>query len=292
MSLADRFEVRRRFQRSVNLGLDAPRADACDGYLSPPSVAPRCCASSMRSLLVASRARGRSPDHTAQANPRRGVPVASVPLCCTPVEVLALLRASDPEGGAVAEALERVRRGARGFTTVLITATYGPLVPSLLDAIERAVQGRHGARNERLVREVHALRVARGRSVELHRRIVSLVAELAALTCDAHGGGLVIVFDELGKTLEHAARGTTRTDDVFLLQELAELAARSGQAPVLLVTLSIRRSTATPSRSARRPARSGPRCRGVSKDVAFLDMPAEMLRLAAQSIRRRANHDP
>lgn len=48
--------------------------------------------------------------------------------------------------------------------------------------------------------------------------------------------GLLIVFDELGKNLEHAATSSEQ-GDLQLLQELAEAAARSGAAP--LVTIAV-----------------------------------------------------
>jgi hypothetical protein len=48
--------------------------------------------------------------------------------------------------------------------------------------------------------------------------------------------GLLIIIDELGKLLEYAALNPDR-QDVFLLQKLAELAARSGNYPIFLVGL-------------------------------------------------------
>jgi len=52
-----------------------------------------------------------------------------------------------------------------------------------------------------------------------------------------HQSGLLFIFDELGKNLEYAARNP-ESEDVFLLQRLAEEAARSGDnALVIVVTL-------------------------------------------------------
>ncbi|MEI7899379.1 MAG: hypothetical protein WCK89_03945 [bacterium] len=51
-----------------------------------------------------------------------------------------------------------------------------------------------------------------------------------------HFSGLLLILDELGKNLEHAAQHP-EFDDVFLLQELAEEAARSGGEPLVVVVL-------------------------------------------------------
>lgn len=48
--------------------------------------------------------------------------------------------------------------------------------------------------------------------------------------------GLLLVLDELGKNLEHAAR-RPESDDVFLLQRLAEEATRSGDRPFVIVAM-------------------------------------------------------
>jgi hypothetical protein len=48
--------------------------------------------------------------------------------------------------------------------------------------------------------------------------------------------GLLIIFDELGKNLEHAA-ASPQTGDLQLLQDLAEAAARSGAKPLVVVAV-------------------------------------------------------
>ena len=50
------------------------------------------------------------------------------------------------------------------------------------------------------------------------------------------GTGLLLVVDELGKFLEYAAQNPVH-DDLFVLQSLAEFAARSDQTPLLMLTI-------------------------------------------------------
>ncbi len=199
-------------------------------------------------------------------------------------ESLALLRAVG--GGGLERALRHARDGERPFAIAPVTATYGPLVPMLLDAFESALHGRRSGAAERLRGEVDDLRRSRG-GVSVHRRILRALDELAACV----GSGLVIVLDELGKTLEHAARASTqgRTDDVFLLQELAEYAARSGSSPVLLVTLLHQSFDRYAAHAGTQTRAEWAKVQGRFEDVAFLDAPPELLRVAAKTLRRRAS---
>ena len=48
--------------------------------------------------------------------------------------------------------------------------------------------------------------------------------------------GILLVLDELGKNLEFAAQHP-ESDDIFLLQRLAEEAARSGDQPFIIVVM-------------------------------------------------------
>ena len=56
----------------------------------------------------------------------------------------------------------------------------------------------------------------------------------ARLLCESGFGGILLVIDELGKFLEFAAQHPQQSD-VFVLQELAESAARSGDNPLLIL---------------------------------------------------------
>lgn len=68
------------------------------------------------------------------------------------------------------------------------------------------------------------------------RTLTGLVARLTELACNEGNGysGILLILDELGKNLEFMSRDARR-EDVFVLQELAELAHGSSQCPILLV---------------------------------------------------------
>lgn len=67
--------------------------------------------------------------------------------------------------------------------------------------------------------------------------VVAAVAAVSdALRSAGKAQGLFIVLDELGKNLEFAVN-TSDSDDVYLLQHLAEMSARSGSYPVMVVAI-------------------------------------------------------
>ncbi len=108
-------------------------------------------------------------------------------------------------------------RNAAPLLPLLVQAERGPLLPPILRALE--VGNATAALARRAERQ--------GKSTISGAAGVELLAKVAARS----PGGLVLVIDELGKFLEYAAgtNGGAREpdDDVFLLQQLAEAAARS-----------------------------------------------------------------
>lgn len=292
--LSELFAVRRRFFRSVHLATDALRPEACDGYVLTPLG---------RATL------GRVLDGLGEGRTERAWTLTGpygVGKSAFVVMLAQLLCAGSAEASASAmrelhasdRALERrfrqVRGADRGFCPVLVSGTYGPLLPALLDATERAVEGmfRSNVRQQNILRELHALRASRAKTADLHRRVVRFFADLAEYVCDRGGAGVLIVIDELGKCLEYAARGPERADEVFLLQELAEAASRSGSRPLAFVSLLHQAFDRYAKDLSAETRAEWVKVQGRFSDVAFLDAPGELLRLAARSIQRRSELPP
>ena len=75
------------------------------------------------------------------------------------------------------------------------------------------------------------------RSRPVTEEVLQAVRDTVAIARRHRHAGLILLLDELGKNLEHAARNP-ESEDIFLLQRLAEEAARSGEkAFVIVVTL-------------------------------------------------------
>lgn len=119
------------------------------------------------------------------------------------------------------------------FLPVLVTGSREPLGAAIVRALYRAFLERHtrGQRPRLLVE----LELATKRAVT-DAEVESLVIDAIQRSITEGFSGLFLVLDELGKFLEYAAFHPER-QDVFLLQRLAEVAARSGKRPFLLVGL-------------------------------------------------------
>lgn len=115
----------------------------------------------------------------------------------------------------------------RPFTPVLVTAERGPLGPPLATAIARSAGRQSSRMAARFIREA-------GDTSGSGSALAALLTRTADALTARGAGGLLLVIDELGKFLEYAAAG--HGGDVFLLQQLAEAAARSAS-PIALVTI-------------------------------------------------------
>lgn len=94
-------------------------------------------------------------------------------------------------------------------------------------------------------------------------------------------GGVLLVFDELGKALEHEAR--FEGADIYLLQELAETAARSGHRPLLFVGVLHQGFEQYGEHLLSSARKEWAKVQGRFADIAFLEPPEQQMRLAVQA---------
>lgn len=119
---------------------------------------------------------------------------------------------------------------------VLITGAREDLARALARGLAAALDRRRPTRG----RASAALQdlIARAQALQAESDAAGVEALLEDIRAEAGraGTGVLLVVDELGKLLEHAA-GEVGREDVFLLQRIAELAMRSGAQPLLFVGL-------------------------------------------------------
>lgn len=116
-------------------------------------------------------------------------------------------------------------------------------------------------------------------------RVAALVGE-AAHRLREHGQyqGLLLLVDELGQFLDYAARHDEERD-LFVLQSLAETAARSGDAPVVVVTIlhqAFERYTLSAGATRRI---EWAKVQGRFVDLPFQEPAVQMLRMVAAALR-------
>ncbi|MFC3860026.1 hypothetical protein ACFOPQ_04510 [Deinococcus antarcticus] len=112
--------------------------------------------------------------------------------------------------------------------------------------------------------------------------VLRAIDELKTAAVSDGYGGLVIIFDELGKGLEFEAR--YGSDDIYLLQELAEVAVRSGSAPLLFIGVLHQGFEQYGEHLMASARKEWGKVQGRFADIAFLEPPEQQMRLAAQAI--------
>jgi len=118
--------------------------------------------------------------------------------------------------------------------------------------------------------------------------LIEAVRDLAENIAHTKGYlGILVVVDELGKLLEHAVFNPEKSD-VFMLQSLAELANRSGDAPVLLLTVLHQAFDRYAIRLGEEQRREWAKVQGRFEDVGFIERTDQMLRIVGAAIERRS----
>ncbi|HEU5087785.1 MAG TPA: hypothetical protein VFT99_10075, partial [Roseiflexaceae bacterium] len=117
----------------------------------------------------------------------------------------------------------------------------------------------------------------------------ALVAELvgeAAHALKLHDlfGGLLLVVDELGQFLDYAAHHDQERD-LFVLQNLAEMASRSGDAPVLFVTILHQAFERYSAHAGAARRIEWAKVQGRFADVTFQEPISQMIRMVALALR-------
>ena len=179
-------------------------------------------------------------------------------------------------------------RGKKGLVAVRATGERASfelvLLKALADAAEDFWSGR-GAKPEVLWELAVAVEAASDGERVGTRHVVSLFEEVAEkiAASNRYGRGLLVILDEAGKTLEHAAHGGD-AGDVHLLQELAEAASRSGDTPIVFMVLLHQGFEHYASRLSTLQRNEWAKVQGRFDDVAFQEADDQLLRLMAAAI--------
>jgi len=120
-------------------------------------------------------------------------------------------------------------RAAQRFEPVLVVGEREPVGQSVLRGLRATAERCFG-------RIPRGLKAALDVALEPPLVIAAVEAVRAALVGERKAAGVLLILDELGKNLEFAA-GQSEADDIYLLQHLAEYAARSGDEPVMVVAI-------------------------------------------------------
>lgn len=282
-ALAKYFRVRRRYARSVNLERDLELPDALEGYvLTPRAVETATRIAAAASKTGAARAWTLTGVYgTGKSSFAHFLAALHAP-AGDPTRDVALRIAEAAGEQALAERYRSAVPKA-GYVRAVVTGRREPLAHAVIRALasgaERFWVGRVGPRPGVLKRlRVMMETVETGGTVDA-RGLPELVQEIGA----AARTGVLLVLDELGKVFEATARADG-SDDLYLLQQLAELPSGPEDPPVLVVGLLHQAFAEYADGLAGARRTEWEKVHGRFEDIPFAEAPAQMLRLMGEAI--------
>lgn len=226
-TIADLFHIEGRYLRSVNLERDFRDPKSLNGYVLTPKV----------NLYLKQMTAGLTPSSGQRAwriTGDYGAGKSSYAL------LLSRLLTSDRKQlpKQIRDELDpiSVRIFRPELIPILITGSSEPLSFVLLRGLSQTLQSLTSKRPPTILLEIRQILQSAVQDVSDEKVIGLLESACSYLYTARKAKGLLIIIDELGKLLEYAALNPDR-QDVFLLQKLAELAARSANNPIFLVGL-------------------------------------------------------
>ena len=184
----------------------------------------------------------------------------------------------------------------RKFCSVLISGERSPITLALLRGLERGLTTfsdsrvggsaiQHGSFRPLLL-DIQKRLDASENGIFPHASEITDLFESATHQIRTEGGtGLLLVVDELGKFLEYAAQNPAQ-GDLFVLQSLAEFAARSAPTPLLMLTILHQAFERYAQRLATSQREEWAKVQGRFEDVSFVEPTEQVIRLIGSAIER------
>ncbi|MEZ4448302.1 MAG: hypothetical protein R3B09_02400 [Nannocystaceae bacterium] len=179
-------------------------------------------------------------------------------------------------------------RGASGLFVIPLGATRESLPRALADATATAIRRRFNAAKKPwrgLCDELSLLTDRRKKSKAAESEYLKILERIQDAVAAEGLDGILVIVDELGKFLEHAA--TNPADDAFILQRLAEHASRSTPHVFCILTIlhqAFERYAAMLPQTARNEWQ---KIQGRFQDVAFIEQSSEVLHLVGSALEVR-----
>lgn len=171
------------------------------------------------------------------------------------------------------------------FLPVLLTARRAPAIKCLAEAFRDALGSIPNRKAGSLIAEFSRICSSADSTADDSRALSRLVNSTVALAVESGHAGILLVIDELGKIFEYAARHP-QGGDVFVLQELAELASRSGSHRFLMIGLLHQSFEDYGQHLDSTSRREWQKVHGRFHDVAFLEPPDQVMRMVTNAICR------
>ena len=207
-TLSTRVRVNRRFQRSIRVDTDIDEPSALEGFICPASTAQALISMARQ---VAETGHGAFTWTGPYGSGKSSLAVALAALLGPDGHSRALARTAIGSEAAT-ELLTLLKAGRKGWTAL-------PIVGGRTDPATAIVEALDGPRRSRK---------------RANTTSNDVIAKLKTAAAEAPGAGLIVIIDEMGKFLEHAAFGDA---DVYFFQQLAEAASRSNSRLIVVGVL-------------------------------------------------------
>ena len=173
----------------------------------------------------------------------------------------------------------------RGFCPVLISGERAPITIALLRGLAGGLTAfGSGSEFVPLIKAIERrLGSATPESPPYASEITGFFETATHQIGEIGGAGLILVVDELGKFLEYAAQHPSQ-GDMFVLQSLAEFAARSEDTPLFLLTILHQAFEQYAQRLGQSQREEWAKVQGRFEDVAFMEPTEQVLRLIGDAI--------
>lgn len=289
--LSELFHVTRRFHRSVHLERDFYGEHALDGYILTVT------ARETLGRVIAALEN----ESTSKAWSLTG-PYGSGKSAFALFAAKLLGDSESPTTQGTWETLERedkslynqftrlnLHKGS-GCCPVLISGERAPITVALLRGLEHGLtvfsHSLQCTPFDPLTQNIQKrLKAAENGNLPHASEITNLFESATVQIGEAGGTGLLLVVDELGKFLEYAAQHPEH-GDLFVLQNLAEFAARSNQTPLLMLTILHQAFEQYGQRLATSQREEWAKVQGRFEDISFVEPTEQILRLIGGAIER------
>ena len=297
--LSELFHVTSRFHRSVHLERDFYGENALDGYIL--TVTAR---EILRRVIAALKNESTSKAWSLTGPYGSGKSAFALFTAkllgdsesLTPQEALNTLKREDKSLWHQFIRLD-LHKG-RGFCSVLISGERSPITLAVLRGLERGLTAfsdspvqrsttQHASFRPLLSDIQKRLKTAENGTLPHASEITNLFESATSQIGATGGSGLLLVVDELGKFLEYAAQNPAH-GDLFVLQNLAEFAARSEQTPLLMLTILHQAFERYAQRLATSQREESAKVQGRFEDVSFVEPTEQVIRLIGGAIERTA----
>jgi hypothetical protein len=282
--LSDWIQVKRRYMRSVNLERDADLADSLKGYVPTPRVI-----DTLREVVEAYSTPGTSRAWTLTGVYGTGKTAYANLLAALMAPALSPVRKAAHRALKTEKSADRVRTllnrsvPEEGLVRALAVGRREPLEHTLVRSLARGAEAFWANRPGRKPNAVKKIVDLRERLSSSKAADISGLPELVTEIASASGTGVLVVVDELGKLLEHAAR-SRGSSDLYLLQQLAEMPSGPADPPVLVVGLLHQAFSEYGQGLAATERAEWEKVQGRFGDIPFAESGEQMLRLISAAL--------